>query len=125
MNIASIGHVPWNKGKKMPPVSFEARKKISQALSGENSRFWQGGITPLNFQIRGLFEYKNWFTAIFKRDDYTCQGCGERGCYLNADHIKPFARYPELRFEITNGRTLCVPCHAITPTYKGRAINYI
>ena len=47
----------------------------------------------------------------FKRDNWTCQECGVRGAYLEADHIKPFAYFPELRFEIGNLRTLCRPCH--------------
>ncbi len=56
-------------------------------------------------------EMAKWRRAVFERDDYTCQGCGKRGCELNADHIKPFAYFEELRFELSNGRTLCVPCH--------------
>lgn len=41
---------------------------------------------------------------------------------LHADNIKPFALYPELRFEVTNGRTLCIPCHKKTGTYGRGAI---
>lgn len=33
------------------------------------------------------------------------------------DHIKPFAYYPDLRFELSNGRTLCIDCHKKTDTY--------
>lgn len=55
-----------------------------------------------------------WRREVFERDDYTCQICGVRGAYLEADHIKPFAYFPELRFELSNGRTLCRKCHDTT-----------
>jgi len=77
-----------------------------------------GWITPKNILIRGSVEYKVWRKAVFERDNYTCVNCGKRGVELNADHIKQFAYYPELRFELSNGRTLCVPCHKATDTYK-------
>ncbi len=56
-------------------------------------------------------EAGEWREAIFERDNYTCQVCSIRGTYLEADHIKPWAYFPELRYELTNGRTLCRPCH--------------
>jgi hypothetical protein len=84
---------------------------------GERSYFWKGGITPINLKIRMLAEYKLWRTAVYERDNYTCIWCGQRGKELNADHIKPFSLYPELRFAIDNGRTLCISCHKKTDTY--------
>lgn len=60
-----------------------------------------------------------WRNLVFKRDDYTCQICGVRGTYLEADHIKPWAFFSELRYEISNGRTLCKICHHKTKiSYK-------
>jgi 5-methylcytosine-specific restriction endonuclease McrA len=56
-------------------------------------------------------EAEVWRKSVFERDNYTCQGCDVRGNYLEADHIKPWAYFPELRYELTNGRTLCRPCH--------------
>lgn len=66
---------------------------------------------------RPRHELTIWRKAIFERDDYTCQTCGVRGGQLQADHIKPYALFPHLRWELSNGRTLCVPCHKATPTY--------
>jgi 5-methylcytosine-specific restriction endonuclease McrA len=62
---------------------------------------------------------------IFRRDRFTCTKCGiHSGCghvvVLNADHIKPFSLYPELRCDVSNGRTLCLDCHRKTETYGGR-----
>lgn len=85
---------------------------------GSDSPLWKGGLTPLNSRIRGSLEYRNWRKAVFLRDNWTCVWCGAKGVTLNADHIKPFAYFPELRFDIDNGRTLCVDCHKKTDTYK-------
>ena len=68
-------------------------------------------------RARQTAEYRAWRTAVFVRDDFTCRSCGLRGGALNADHIKPFATHPELRLDLDNGRTLCVPCHRQTPTW--------
>lgn len=42
---------------------------------------------------------------------------------MHADHIKPFAIYPDLRFEVSNGRTLCSACHRKTESF-GRGTMY-
>ncbi len=56
-------------------------------------------------------EYKEWRINVFKRDNYTCQYCLTRGGFINAHHIKPWAKFPNLRFDINNGLTLCKDCH--------------
>lgn len=66
---------------------------------------------------RDCAEYREWRTQVFKQDNFTCQDCGEQGGRLQADHIKKWAEYPELRFELSNGRTLCESCHKKTPNY--------
>lgn len=83
---------------------------------GENNVNWRGGVTSEHEKIRKSVEYKEWRKSVFERDKYTCQVCSVRSekgkrVYLEADHIKPFALYPDLRFEISNGRTLCKECH--------------
>lgn len=117
MSLSRKGSLPWNKGKKMPQIS------------SSNHYLWKGGITPINMQIRNSLEYKLWRTAVFERDNYTCVWCGVRSSagikvILNADHIKPFSLFPELRFEIDNGRTLCIVCHRKTDTFGIKILNY-
>mgnify|MGYP001579569362 CR=1 FL=1 len=108
------------KGKK--PKNFG----IYFGLKGINHPNWKGGITPINHKIRASLNFKLWRKAVFERDDYRCIGCGiksEKGTkvILNADHIFPFFKFPRLRFDINNGRTLCVDCHKLTDTYKEKA----
>ena len=85
--------------------------KTSERMKGSGSPFWKGGINGENDTLRHRREYKEWRTSVYERDDYTCQCCGIRGCKLNAHHINQFADYPELRYDIGNGITLCTKCH--------------
>lgn len=102
------------------------RSQYREMFRGDKSHFWKGGITKEHELIRQSFRYREWRSAVFERDNYTCQMCRQsRSGLLQADHIKPFALYPKLRFEITNGRTLCVDCHKTTDTYGWKIYNGI
>lgn len=112
---------PSPKGRKL---SDEWKMRMSIKMRGANGSNWQGGKTEKNLLIRNGAEYKIWRKSVFERDDYTCVLCKQRGGRLNADHIKPFSIFIELRFDINNGRTLCVDCHKKTETFAGKARNY-
>lgn len=113
-----------HKGIKMPPFTEEHKRKIKEANLGEKSHFWKHGKTEENQLIRTSAEYKDWRKQVYERDGYMCVLCGDdRGSNLNADHIRPFALYPELRFDINNGRTVCVDCHKKTDTYGWKVYN--
>ena len=108
-------------------LSVEQRKKISMSMkafvaSGRH-HLWKGGICPVNMAIRKGLEYKLWRESVFKRDNWTCVWCGRTKCQLNADHIKPFALFPELRLALDNGRTLCEKCHKTTDSYGWKHWN--
>lgn len=62
---------------------------------------------------RGGARYSAWRTAVYKRDNFTCQHCGCGKVYLNAHHIKCWNDFPALRYDVTNGITLCESCHTM------------
>lgn len=109
-----------NKGRhKSPRTEF---KKNDPRIIGKANRHWKGGITPKNILIRHSPEYKEWRNSVFERDNYMCQNCSQIGGVLHADHIKPFSLYENLRFDVSNGRTLCKKCHTQTDTYGAKLL---
>ena len=132
MGNSHKGQKPWNKGmtgekSHLFGIKRDARQRelARKNNSGPNNHFWKGGISPINERIRKTAEYKLWREAVFRRDDFECiWGGKEHGHILHADHIKPFALFPELRFAIDNGRTLCEDCHKKTDTYGGKTRGF-
>ena len=115
-----------NKGKIF---TEEHRNKISLAQKGEKchnfgkrgaeTANWKGGLVTEYEQARNCYEAKEWRISVFDRDDYTCQVCGDNiGNNLNAHHMKSFIKYPEIRYDITNGITVCKKCHIILHSKK-------
>ena len=107
-----------NKDIKVLGSVLKSGKQVScgcwrvEQHTGENNPNWKGGILSEQRKERNSKAYTVWRDAVYERDDYTCQCCGQRGGKLNAHHIKSFSKYPSLRFEVSNGITLCENCHA-------------
>lgn len=100
--------------KKSHFDSIRCKKCFDIFYRKENHWNWQNGLSKENHLIRHSAKYKSWAIAVKERDNYTCQKCNKRGGgELHSDHIKPFSLYPDLRFELSNGRTLCKECHNI------------
>ena len=107
------------KGKT---ISAECLRKQREARLRKTSQYTQG---KLNRFWRASNETKEWRLAVFKRDNWTCVRCGAKSkknnpVRIEAHHIKPFAKYHELRFILSNGITLCKKCHDKEP--KGRKV---
>ena len=64
-----------------------------------------------NQEIRNSKKCAEWRLSVFERDEYTCAICRKVGGRLNAHHIKPFSKFPNDRFDVDNGITLCEECH--------------
>jgi len=107
------------------PLSLKIRRKMSKSRRGKLNPSWRGGLITLYRSIRHNFQYRQWRSDVFYRDEFTCQMCGQIGYKLNAHHIKPFMsiiQYYEITtleealeceelWNINNGITLCKECH--------------
>ena len=133
----------WNKGKKTGFLSKnpeETRIKRSEALKRgyQNGRvsYFKGRYGKLHPRYKGKNckkkqkrndpAYANFVTRVKRRDNNTCQlkgrGYGECSGYNIVHHIRGWAKYPELRYNINNGITLCQFHH---PLKKADEIKFI
>ena len=113
------GKVGPNKGRKF---SEKLKRIWSLAKTGKKHWNWKGGFTPELARLRNGRQIRAWRQKVYLRDGYTCVVCGNKD-RICADHIKSFRDYPEFRFDVKNGRTLCYPCHYKTESFGGRKIR--
>jgi hypothetical protein len=94
-----FGH--WMNGRKL---TDETKKIMSAQRKGEKHYRWIEDRTTLTIRQRR----KEWTLLILNRDNHKCRisdvNCKGR---LETHHILSWGKYPELRFELNNGITLC------------------
>jgi endogenous inhibitor of DNA gyrase (YacG/DUF329 family) len=97
----------------------------SENLQGKKASSWKGGFTPLIKKLRLIPKAVQWRNLVLNRDNDECQECGSQD-HLEVHHIKEFAEIVkenniktleeallcEELWNISNGQTLCVHCHA-------------
>lgn len=99
-----------NKGRKF---DTEMHRKHSEWLkgryAGDKNPNWRGAKVSKYQRERASFQSKEWSKAVRERDG-KCVDCGstER---LHAHHIVAWRKNAALRYEVSNGVSLCAPCH--------------
>lgn len=102
--------------------SLEHRRKISEGLRGKSNfsgkygedhpRWIKDRSQLAKRQERSDMAYKEWRKNVWVRDSWKCrisnQDCVGR---IEAHHILGWTDYPELRYDINNGITLCHAHH--------------
>ena len=111
---------PLEHFKKMWEMGCTPENNIKKIHKGENHPLYIKDRSKVKSK-RPQFENRQWVRQIFERDKFTCQICQKVGGRLQADHIKPYAICSESeKWDLNNGRTLCVDCHKKTDTYGGK-----
>lgn len=107
-----------NKYRQGTKQSIETRQKMSAAhLKGELSPYWIKDRTKLkrfnnDAKDRRSYAYSDWRKNVFKRDNFKCRISDEScGVKIQAHHILSYSEYPELRYSLNNGITLCHAHH--------------
>ena len=88
--------------------------RLGQA--GENHPNYNPNLTEEDRLRRHYYigggNQRSWSKQVMDRDNYTCQICGDnKGGNLNAHHLNGWNAFPEQRFDLDNGVTLCTDCH--------------
>lgn len=104
------------------------RKSTSKRMSGKNNPNYRHDLTKEEREEnknRGLCpKNRKWRNKVFKRDNYTCQCCGDnKGGNLEAHHIFSYHSHKHLRHITSNGITLCESCHKKFHKEYGRKSN--
>lgn len=96
----------FNLGRK---ASEETKKKMSESRKGEKHHFWKKDRSTLQkADRRNDSSYKEWRKNVYHRDNYVCK-MSNHDCNgkIEAHHILEWKEYPELRYIVSNGITLC------------------
>lgn len=118
------GFIPANRNYKSKHCSRTCKEEKQKGFEPKHLK-QKRGIKPRTYHVTNREKHgsqmdRDWRTAVFLRDKYTCQECGIAGKRLQAHHKKPWKQHPELRHDVSNGQTLCLDCHRATETYGGK-----
>jgi len=110
---AILNKIKGNKFNLGRTHTEETKIKMSEGKKGEKHPLWKKDRNTLQKQDRrNDSAYREWRKNVYQRDSYLCkinnQDCSGR---LEAHHILEWKEYPELRYNINNGITLCKHHH--------------
>jgi 5-methylcytosine-specific restriction endonuclease McrA len=97
--------------------------KNNKKRTGENHPNWDPTKSNKERYKLRKFETNILREKTFKKDNYTCQYCLQKGGILNAHHILLFSKHVNLRYNSDNLTTLCYKCHIAYHSKYKKNIN--
>lgn len=123
LRIANKGQVPWIKGKTQTVQHIKNRVQ-ARIKNGTTSKvtsprqeahyLWKEDRTQLSKgdEHRNSPAHREWSRNVKNRDEWRCR-ISNHNCdgKLVAHHILSWAEFPDLRYQLNNGITLCHAHH--------------
>jgi len=111
-------------GKKKTHSAKNCMSCSSKINRGELHHLWKGGTRKINNE-RNDSAYQNWVKKVKKRDNWKCR-MENKDCngYCIVHHILSWRDYPELRYKINNGITLCQAHHPLKRAEEKRLVPF-
>lgn len=103
-----IGRILHERGAPIKHIT-----EVRETLTGPDHHSWRHDISDEEReQRRDANKQAEWRDKVYARDGFACRRCGDdRGGNLNAHHIEGHSYAKEIRWEVSNGVTLCADCH--------------
>ena len=129
-----------NTGNKLPPRSKE---EIKKRIETRHKNGWWKNIEAHREIMKGVYKrwalkdravknerndpaYQQWRKEVYKRDNWKCkienEDCSGR---IIAHHILGWSKFPELRYKINNGITLCQAHHPRKRAEEKRLVPFL
>jgi len=111
-SVVSYAHLSTGHTQSCGCYSRESSSVRAKQLVkyGADHPRWRTDLTEEDRDRRRDRRHKEWSRAVLERDGYRCAICSTRGI-LHAHHLYSYKTYPELRYELLNGVSLCDTCH--------------
>jgi len=100
-------------------LNCDRETSIKLSHAGESLLYIAEMMYPDRFEMnedntklvgKNSYQYIQWVGIVKHRDGHTCKRCNSTK-QLQAHHIEPVSKYPELVVDVDNGITLCHSCH--------------
>lgn len=105
----TVGSEPGHTRNDSPELRQAASDRMTGRFMGPEHWNYKGGPERRDPE-RTRMRARRWADQVKDRDGRKCVECGSTD-RLHAHHIVRWRDRPDLRYELSNGKTLCYSCH--------------
>lgn len=125
INVGKSKTCSWKCAKISISNTLTGRKNPKHSEFMKGKQYSKKNTNDLKISRSQAYDtrYKEWMNSVKKRDNWKCRIRNKDCCgKLESHHILPWRDFPELRYDIKNGITLCIKHH---PRKRSEEFNLI